>query len=114
MTREELREHCKRQIQQFERVEKIMPVTPNDWKRYEEHKLILELLEQEPKTGHWVEEKINVGGRRVFCSECGSAPPFEYVSDGDVYSASGYGVINKTKYCPNCGARMFVSHESEE
>jgi hypothetical protein len=48
MTREELREHCERQIQQFERVEKIMPVTPNDWKRYEEHKLILELLEQEP------------------------------------------------------------------
>lgn len=50
MTREELKEHCKRQIQQFERVEKIMPVTPNDWKRYEEHKLILELLEQEPKS----------------------------------------------------------------
>lgn len=47
MTREELKEHCKRQIQQFERVEKIMPVTPNDWKRYEEHKLVLELLEQE-------------------------------------------------------------------
>lgn len=46
MTREELKEHCQRQIQQFERVEKIMPVTPNDWKRYEEHKLILELLEQ--------------------------------------------------------------------
>ena len=46
MTREELKEHCKKQIQQFERVEKIMPVTPNDWKRYEEHKLILELLEQ--------------------------------------------------------------------
>lgn len=48
MTREELKEHCKRQIQQFERVEKIMAVTPNDWKRYEEHKLILELLEQDP------------------------------------------------------------------
>jgi hypothetical protein len=48
MTREELKEHCQRQIQNFERVEKIMPVTPNDWKRYEEHKLILELLEQEP------------------------------------------------------------------
>ncbi len=47
MTREELKAHCERQIQQFERVEKIMPVTPNDWKRYEEHKLILELLEQE-------------------------------------------------------------------
>ena len=50
MTREELKEHCERQIQQFERVEKIMPVTPNDWKRYEEHKLILELLEQETIT----------------------------------------------------------------
>ena len=50
MTREELKEHCERQIQQFERVEKIMPVTPNDWKRYEEHKLILELLEQEPQS----------------------------------------------------------------
>lgn len=49
MTREELKEHCKRQVQQFKRVEKIMPVTPNDWKRYEEHKLILELLEQEPR-----------------------------------------------------------------
>jgi len=48
MTREELKEHCERQIQQFERVEKIMPVTLNDWKRYEEHKLILELLEQKP------------------------------------------------------------------
>jgi hypothetical protein len=49
MTREELKEHCKRQVQQFERVEKIMLVTPNDWKRYEEHKLILELLEQESR-----------------------------------------------------------------
>ena len=47
MTREELKEHCERQIQQFERVEQIMPVTLNDCKRYEEHKLILELLEQE-------------------------------------------------------------------
>ena len=47
MTREELKEHCKRMIQEFERVEKIMPVTANAWKRYEEHKLILELLEQE-------------------------------------------------------------------
>ena len=77
-------------------------------------KLAIEALEQEPKTGHWVEEKINVGCRRVFCSECGSAPPFEYVSDGDVYSASGYGVINKTKYCPNCGARMVEPQESED
>ena len=62
-------------------------------------------IQLDPKTGHWVEENIN-GGHKVFCSECGCPPPFEYVSTGDVYSASGYGVINKTKFCPNCGTRM--------
>lgn len=61
MTREELREHCERQIQQFERVGKIMPVTPNGWKRYEEHKLVLELLEQEPK---WI--PVNDGPPKKF------------------------------------------------
>lgn len=59
-----------------------------------------------PKTGHWVEENVNGGCRRVFCSECGCPPPFEHISTGDVYSASGYGVINKTKFCPNCGVKM--------
>ncbi len=58
MTREELKEHCKKQIHQFERV-----ATPNDWRRYEEHKLILELLEETrwtptserlPKAGEYV------------------------------------------------------------
>lgn len=68
----------------------------------------------EPKSGHWVEEKINEWSRKVFCSECGCPPPFEHVSNGDVYSASGYGRSNKTKYCPNCGARMFKQRESEE
>jgi hypothetical protein len=58
MTREELKAHCERQIQQFERIEKIMPVTPNDWKRYEEHKLILELLEQE--TVSKLQRRINM------------------------------------------------------
>lgn len=47
MTKEELKEHCERQIRQFKRAEKLMPVTLNDWKRYEEHKLVLELLRHE-------------------------------------------------------------------
>jgi len=74
---------------------------------------ILELLSKiknappvTPQSGHWVEEKISAGARKVFCSECGCSPPFEHVNTGDVYSASGYGVINKTKFCPNCGAKM--------
>ena len=66
----------------------------------------LNTAEVEPKTGHWVEENINEWSRKVFCSECGCPPPFEHISNGDVYSANGYGVINKTKYCPNCGADM--------
>ncbi len=57
------------------------------------------------KIGHWIEENVN-GGRKVFCSECGGPPPFEHISTGDVYSSSGYGVINKTKFCPNCGIKM--------
>ena len=67
-----------------------------------------------PKTGHWVEENINEWSRKVFCSECGCTPPFEHVSNGDIYSASGYGVTNKTKFCPNCGCRMVEPQESEE
>ena len=73
-----------------------------------------QLISQEPKTGHWIEENINEWSRKVYCSECGCPPPFEHVSNGDVYSASGHGEINKTKYCPNCGAKMVEPQESEE
>lgn len=68
---------------------------------------------EEPKTGYWVEKNINEWSRKVFCSECGCSPPFEHVSNGDVYSASGYGVINKTKFCPNCGADMRGDKDGE-
>ena len=65
------------------------------------------------KTGYWVEENINEWSRKVFCSKCDCPPPLEHISNGDVYSAIGYGVINKTKYCPNCGAKMVEPQESE-
>lgn len=61
---------------------------------------------KERKTGHWVEGKINEWSIKVFCSECGCPSPFEHISNGDIYSAGGCGVINKTKFCPNCGAKM--------
>ena len=41
MTIEEIKEHCVRQITEFERIKEIMPVTPNGYKRYEEHKIVL-------------------------------------------------------------------------
>ncbi len=72
---------------------------------------IKKAIAPQPKTGHWVEETTNEGGRKVFCSECGCPPPFEHVSTGDVYSANGYGVINKTKCCPSCGTRMIEVQE---
>lgn len=55
MTIKELKEHCVRQITEFERIKEIMPVTPNGYKRYEEHKLVLQLIEAWEK----VKEEIN-------------------------------------------------------
>lgn len=53
MTREELKEHCKKQIEMCEMWATAKGEKPCD-KVYEEHKLILELLEQQPKVGHWI------------------------------------------------------------
>ena len=47
MTREELKAHCKKQIKSCEMWSKAKGEEPSG-KIYEEHKMILELLEQEP------------------------------------------------------------------
>ena len=60
----------------------------------------------ERQTGEWIEEKINDYSRKVYCSVCGKSAIMEYVSTGDVYSASGHGEIKKTRFCPNCGTDM--------
>ena len=51
-------------------------------------KMAVEALEQEPKTGHWIN-----GNYHIRCSECGEDYPYRL-----------------RNYCPNCGAKM----ESEE
>ena len=55
---------------------------------------LLEALEQEPRTGHW--KPYLKEGLRYQCSACDSRfdTPWEY--------------------CPNCGAKMVESQESEE
>lgn len=53
MTREELREHCKKQVESCEMWARHNGEEPSE-KVYEEHKLILELLDQEPE--HLVKE----------------------------------------------------------
>ena len=71
MTREELREHCEKQIKNCEMWATYNGEEPHG-KIYEEHKLILELLEQEPKTGRWLETSDNCNrGSMYRCSECG-------------------------------------------
>ena len=62
------------------------------------------------KSGKWITEKIGEG-HKVYCSECKESANFEYARDGDIYSSYGHGVIKKTKYCPNCGARMVEPQE---
>ena len=54
--------------------------------------MTIKALEQEPKTGHWIEDENEM---EVWCSECGE--------ENDDCS----------KYCPNCGAKMVEPQESE-
>lgn len=61
--------------------------------------------EPERKKGKWIDEKINSYTSRTYCSECGNSAPFICVS-GDHYGRNMHGKTNKTKFCPNCGAKM--------
>ena len=62
-------------------------------------------VEPEQKKGKWIDEKINSYTSRTYCSECGNSAPFICVS-GDHYGRNMHGETNKTKFCPNCGAKM--------
>ena len=61
--------------------------------------------EPERKKGKWIDEKINSYTSRTYCSECGNSAPFICAS-GDHYGRNMHGKTNKTKFCPNCGAKM--------
>ena len=58
---------------------------------------ILDYLEQEPETGHWIVYDVH-GHKACKCSEC----------DKDVGYPCNY------KYCPYCGERMVESKELSE
>ena len=96
MTREELKEHCEKQIENCEIWAAYKGQEPHG-KIYEEHKLILELLEQEPKTGHWIKGYTFPDGAYWKCDKCN-----ELIK-----------VKIPMHYCNNCGAKMVEPQESE-
>lgn len=107
MTREELRKHCEKQI---EHCEKCAMAGHNreelHRKVYEEHKLILELLE-EPKKGHWISHRDHCRNLGVMPSGLGA---YEWCSNCDCGIDVREWHRNHYNYCPKCGAKM----ESEE
>lgn len=62
----------------------------------------IDTLEQEPKTGHWMG-----GSYDYICSNCKH-------SLNDLAQSIDYIPFSKSKYCPNCGAKMVEPQESED
>lgn len=103
MTIEELKEHCVRQITEFERIKEIMPVTPNGYKRYEEHKMVLqlieatsEILEQKPRKGEWLRmsDSSEQEDNRYKCSRCGNV----------VHHRDKINLYTFNSWCGRCGS----------
>lgn len=58
----------------------------------DDYKTIIKVLEQEPKTGHWVEDEKQEHVEVIYhCSECGHM---------------AWGECECTNYCGGCGADM--------
>ena len=61
--------------------------------------------------GEWIFEETDEH-KRTYCSVCGVSAPFVCVSD-DYYGRRLHGETRKTKFCPNCGARMTKGGDDE-
>lgn len=61
-------------------------------------------VEQEPKTGNWIEKDGFDGDVYYDCSECGESWT----------TIEGTPWDNKWDYCPSCGARMVEPQERSE
>ena len=72
--------------------------TPSTDKRVDALNMAIKALEQEPKTGHWIDDEF--GSK---CSCCGIHTHLDK-----------FDRPMKFKYCSMCGARMVEPQESEE
>jgi NADH pyrophosphatase NudC (nudix superfamily) len=67
---------------------------------YEFVEMAIKMMEQEPKTGHWIKkEKEFIAPSRFY-------PIKEIVSTCSICNAHYIGTHEDFKYCPNCGCRM--------
>lgn len=133
MTREELKEHCKKQIEMCEMWAKAKGENPCG-KVYEEHKLILELLKQQPCTDvvsrqAVLDQAVDYGSKTYLIpvNSVKSLPPVtpaertaywinktliykgETKGERDCYvgTCSACGTVQECwKFCCGCGARM--------
>lgn len=64
--------------------------------------MAIKALEQQPKTGKWIEEDVFDGELVYRCSECGE--PF--------WLENGTPKDNEYNFCPKCGAKMAESEGS--
>ena len=71
---------------------------------YRAYLMAISALEQEPKTGHWIAQDIHNCHTDFKCSECDYIHNFTHLY--------GKPTADYT-YCPNCGAKMEKSNESE-
>lgn len=131
MTREELRNHCIRTVELCELFAIDKGEKPKG-KVYEEHKLILDILDTEPcedcisreqarelmyskqdaLTEYDLDSLPSVTPARKRGKWIYPNVPAQYV-DGQECSECGYSVYGVVdyKYCPNCGAKMEVDVE---
>ena len=87
----------------------VMAVTQEEFNDYiQTLNKVMDWLEQEPKTGHWIEGQTdNPNIHNILCSYCFGG----YPSKG--HANSQY-TREKFKYCPNCGSRNVVEEQQGE
>jgi len=93
MTVKEITNKIKHILEELSYPSAVAYLTLNDKKWL---KATIKALEQEPKTGHWIEKDGFDGDTYYDCSECGESWTMIEGTPWD----------NEFKYCPNCGCRM--------
>lgn len=107
MTREELKEHCLKEIKMCEMWARLKGEDTHR-KLYEEHNLILELLEHEPRKGEWLRmsDLSEQEDDRYKCSRCGNV--IHHKNKMDLYTFNSW--------CGRCGSDngRHINYEAEE